>query len=482
LGTAPERGNRALAQLRLLLAVLACAVLLPAAPAAAYIYFGYGSAVGQTFIGRANLAGGDVNDEFIKVPPAPNGSVGACGMTVTSTYLYWSECNGTDGTAIGRANLDGSGVDNLLETGDNPCAVFVFGSYIYWDGDGPDELGRANLDGSGANPNFLPPGDAACGVAVNSSYIYYANYQTGDIGRAKLDGTDLDTTFITGLSSPGGLAIDSSHIYWVSLTGIGRANLDGTDVQPNLVTGAPADLGATGPSQVAIDGSHIYWAAYLKDQIGRANLDGTDVDYDYVTTAPGLFGIAVDDLGPPLPVLGRSVDAAPVSGAVLARLPGGHRFERLRTGQRIPVGSVLDAAGGVVDLTAAAAAKRFYNGRFYGGEFRITQERGSGPQELTVLKLTGPGPDDCGAGDAVAAGLRRHHGRQLWGVAHGNFETVGGYASATERGTKWLTQDTCAGTLIHVTQGAVSVHDFPHHRSFLLKAPHSFTAHPGRGG
>ncbi|HWF36839.1 MAG TPA: hypothetical protein VG295_15775, partial [Solirubrobacteraceae bacterium] len=61
-------------------------------------------------------------------------------------------------------------------------------------------------------------------------------------------------------------------------------------------------------------------------------------------------------------------------------------------------------------------------------------------------------------------------------------QTVGTNASATVRGTQWLTEDTCAGTLIRVARGVVSVDDFPHHRTFLLRAPHSFLAHRGRGG
>jgi hypothetical protein len=49
-------------------------------------------------------------------------------------------------------------------------------------------------------------------------------------------------------------------------------------------------------------------------------------------------------------------------------------------------------------------------------------------------------------------------------------------------GTEWLPEDTCAGTLIHVARGVVSVDDLPHHRTFLLRAPHSFIAHRGPGG
>ena len=72
--------------------------------------------------------------------------------------------------------------------------------------------------------------------------------------------------------------------------------------------------------------------------------------------------------------------------------------------------------------------------------------------------------------------------RKLWGNAKGNFTSSGRYASATVRGTQWLTEDTCAGTLVRVVSGVVSVSDFPHHRSFLLNAGKQFLSHPGKGG
>ena len=37
--------------------------------------------------------------------------------------------------------------------------------------------------------------------------------------------------------------------------------------------------------------------------------------------------------------------------------------------------------------------------------------------------------------------------RKLWGDGKGNFRTTGKYSAATVRGTKWLVQDSCTGTL-----------------------------------
>jgi hypothetical protein len=195
----------------------------------------------------------------------------------------------------------------------------------------------------------------------------------------------------------------------------------------------------------------------------------------------------VNALGPasvPPPVLGKSVDVAPVSGVVLLEQPGKKGFVRLRAGERVPVGSTIDTTAGVVSLTAALNARgKTTAGRFYAGQFRLTQKRARTAEE-TVLTLTGPKPTGCAAGVATAA-RKKPRKRSLWGSASGGYRTVGSDGSATELGSEvvgWLTEDTCAGTLIRVTQGAVLVEDFPHHRSLILRAPHSFLAHPGKGG
>ena len=66
--------------------------------------------------------------------------------------------------------------------------------------------------------------------------------------------------------------------------------------------------------------------------------------------------------------------------------------------------------------------------------------------------------------------------RHLWGVAKGQFRTKGRYASATVRGTKWLTADRCDGTLIRVVTGEVTVRNFVKHRSLILRRHHQYLA------
>ena len=48
------------------------------------------------------------------------------------------------------------------------------------------------------------------------------------------------------------------------------------------------------------------------------------------------------------------------------------------------------------------------------------------------------------------------------------------------RGTKWLVEDTCAGTTSRVARGTVAVRDFVKRKTILVKAPHTYVARPKR--
>ena len=67
--------------------------------------------------------------------------------------------------------------------------------------------------------------------------------------------------------------------------------------------------------------------------------------------------------------------------------------------------------------------------------------------------------------------------RRLWGSGKGSFRTKGRYATASIRGTTWLTSDRCNGTLIRVTQGAVTVHDLVKKTNVVVTKGHSYLAH-----
>jgi len=190
------------------------------------------------------------------------------------------------------------------------------------------------------------------------------------------------------------------------------------------------------------------------------------------TDTKGTSGTATATLesAPATPVLGQSVASSTVSGQVEVEQPGTHRFVALSASTLIAVGTIVNATHGRVEIVAAGAAgSGKHSGQFYGGEFVVGQSSAG----LTTLTLTGGVP--C----AATAALRAHrpsHKQQLWGDAHGDFQTIGSDAAATELGTTWLTKDTCSGTVVRVTSGAVRVRDLTTGRSVVVRAPHRYVA------
>ena len=82
----------------------------------------------------------------------------------------------------------------------------------------------------------------------------------------------------------------------------------------------------------------------------------------------------------------------------------------------------------------------------------------------------------CGKGAKIAA--KKPKTRKLWGDGHGAFSTRGQYSAATVRGTVWLVQDSCSGTLTRVKTGVVAVRDDVKRKTVLLKAGKSYLAKP----
>jgi len=160
----------------------------------------------------------------------------------------------------------------------------------------------------------------------------------------------------------------------------------------------------------------------------------------------------------PAPERGVAVVLEPVSGRVYVH-PGGVRlYRRLRTAERLSVGTTVDAQEGSVRLTVARNDR---GGRwravFSQGKFTVTQPAEGDP--VTTLELTGPSfRDTCG--EAAAARRKPRRVRRLWGDGHGRFRTAGRYSAATVRGTSWLVEDRCDGTLTRVKRGQVEIEDF----------------------
>ena len=152
------------------------------------------------------------------------------------------------------------------------------------------------------------------------------------------------------------------------------------------------------------------------------------------------------------------------------RLPGSDQFVLLTAGEQIPVGSEIDTTQGEVKLTTSAGGKKTQSADFYQGRFIFTQVKAKKP--ITVLTLSEPLACSKHVAEASAKKKKRH----LWGSGKGKFRTKGKNASATVRGTIWLTQDTCTTTLVHVKRGVVDVLDFVKHKHVFVKAGHTYVA------
>jgi hypothetical protein len=172
------------------------------------------------------------------------------------------------------------------------------------------------------------------------------------------------------------------------------------------------------------------------------------------------------------PVVGKSGNAAVVTGTVMVKVPGSSKFVTLSDPSKLPVGSEVDATKGVVSIqTAANNSGGVQVGSFSKGTFVITQTRGVSP--LTEMRLSGKQPT-C-KGNKLVGSARP---RQLFGDTHkGHFLTRGRHATATVRGTQWLTKDTCDSTTVTVKRGTVIVRDLTKRKNFSVKAGHSYTAH-----
>jgi Bacterial Ig domain/Divergent InlB B-repeat domain/RTX calcium-binding nonapeptide repeat (4 copies) len=178
------------------------------------------------------------------------------------------------------------------------------------------------------------------------------------------------------------------------------------------------------------------------------------------------------DFLPPPPTGGESANVVVSRGTVLVRLPGTPGFVELDGAAQVPVGSQLDTTAGAVDVTISRGAA-LDTSEFYDGVFTILQANASAIGEL---RLGGGDFSRCLPSFRVLA--TRRPVRKLWGSGKGRFRTRGRYSSATVRGTKWLTQDLCEGTLVTVEEGTVLVRDISRRRNIVVRAGRSYLAEP----
>jgi hypothetical protein len=141
-----------------------------------------------------------------------------------------------------------------------------------------------------------------------------------------------------------------------------------------------------------------------------------------------------------------------------------------------------------VELTAAAATSgsKTMKAQLFEGRFQIKQvrqgRRGAARRKLfTQLPLQGGDfRKVCGRSSRALAAQRKKRSkkkvRHLWGDGQGDFQTRGRGAAATVRGTIWLTEDRCDGTLVRVRRGRVAVRDLRLRKTIIVRAGQSYVA------
>jgi Ca2+-binding RTX toxin-like protein len=418
--------------------------------------------------GNDSLAGGP-GDDTIASGPGDDSIEGGDGRDSGDGGGGTDTVEGGDsGDAVmGGAGSDtvrgGSGDDSVM--GAVPALVGADGTDRLTGGDGDDVMlggdGDDTLDGGDGGD--LIKGDAGDDTADYSRRLGGVRVS---VGAGANDGTVGERDDVVGDVElvKGGGGGDT-------LMGDGNRNtLDGGPGEDYLDGGGGGDAVAGGDS-----GDVIRSRNDTADSVGcgggRADFviaDGAD-EID-----PDCPAGRIDRGGDQRPTAGRRVVAAPAVGSLRMSPSRIRRRVPLIDSVLLPVGSLVDAGGGTVQMSVAGVPQP---GQFRGGAFRIRQKRG--PRPLTELVLSGGSFSRraCRAGGARAAARPR---RRLFSNARGRFRTRGRRSTATVRGTAWLTQDTCAGTLTRVTRGSVVVRDFRLRKNVVVRAGRRYLARSPR--
>jgi hypothetical protein len=261
------------------------------------------------------------------------------------------------------------------------------------------------------------------------------------------------TAQFTGTVDPSGALTSAYFEYTVRLSG-GASVTGRTSVQ---IVGS--DL-ASHPVTAAVSG-------LLARSRYRVRIVATTATGPNVVGAATTFATAGNPPPTP-PVLGRTFNAAPVSGLVYVRVPGsGKPVQPLTDARQLPVGTTLDTRHGVVRLTSATTtAGRTASGNFSGATVTLLQAR----TRAAVAELRFVRASTARKICATAAGAARPETALalLHATDTGRFEVRGRNGSATGGAATWTTTDRCDGLLTSVARGMVSVDDFAHGRGLTL--------------
>jgi virginiamycin B lyase len=390
--------------------------------------------------------------------------------------LWFTDARG----GVDRVTVAGA-LDTVATLGGAPAALAVGADHNVWVTVGGKAKQRAiaRVTPAGAVTAFTTgltgaPGDIAPGW---DGALWFTEPGDARIGRITTAGV------ITEFPAPAGPvalvpAFDGA-MWFTARNTVGRIDL----------TGAVHSVRVSQAGDIALGADGALWFT-RRNGIGRITTQGVLTDYSTpglhptaitlgwdgamwfaVDKTPVLGRITLAGTAPPVapPVLGKTFVAKAKHGRVRVKARGASGFHTLTAGASLPVGSVVDASDGRVRVRSATDAAGHAQGvTLSGGRFTVRQART--PGGLTRIALRGR--LDCTTATASIARRHRHHRRRrLWALDSGGaFATIGLDSITTVRGTKWLTEDRCSGTLTVVRRGTVVVRERASGRRFVLHA------------
>ena len=402
--------------------------------------------------------------------------------------IYWGSY---DTFTIRTGNLNGTGATTLFTQENYPTqlAVDPAAGKIYWTNEFNGNVRAGNLNGTGATSLYTGEGDVG-GVAIDpgTGKIYWTNWNLGTIRVGSLDGTAPAQSLFTGQTDPWMLALLRAPV------GTGAPQVSGGGAVGQTLTCSPATWASDLLSAFLYRAPQSTAYQWTVGGVPIAGATSNSVvvrssgEYRCEVTATNAAGSTTQTSAPtnipvPPPLLGRLVNAAPVSGKVFVVVKG--QLVPLTGTQQIPIGAEVDALHGTISLTTATGkGKKTQTGRFGGAVFRVTQAKSGKSKGLTTLALVegakfkgAPTYATCKAHKATDATIASSKTLQLLQAsAKGKFRTKGRYSAATVRGTKWTTADRCDGTRTHVITDSVAVTDFVRHKTIVLHAGQSYLA------
>jgi hypothetical protein len=346
--------------------------------------------------------------------------------------------------------------------------------------------------GNGTSPTVAAT--AIAGLSPSTAYHYR-------VVATNASGTTIgaDQTFMTLPLPPTALTGAPSAISQTTATLSAGVNPNGAATTYHFDVGTTSSYGASSPADDADVGSDVAEHTVMTAVAGLA--PGTTYHYRVVATnSTGVsYGmdqtfitgisfpaasspiatpspVAGDPSLPPVtrPLLGRSATIATAAGSVTVELPGTGTYIPLDRASTVPLGTTINASTGTVRLTNVRdRSGKLQTATFWGGAFVVHQARTK--QTATVIALAAPACTKARRlADVATKAPRALH---LWAHdTHGRFVTRGHSAVATVRGTTWLTQESCAGTLVKVSRGVVSVRDLVRHRTIVIHAGQTYLA------